>query len=124
MFFFFQAEDGIRDKLVTGVQTCALPIYRLIAYKQWMGWQFPYVSTYGTEFPFDFGLALTPEQAKQIPEVKAMIDNPPEWLEEWGQQVGAKLEDGLREGPSWIAFAREDGRGYHTYTVMAPNPFA
>src|SRR5229473_4329117 len=26
MFFFFQAEDGIRDKLVTGVQTCALPI--------------------------------------------------------------------------------------------------
>src|SRR5205823_12213400 len=28
-FFFFQAEDGIRDKLVTGVQTCALPIYGL-----------------------------------------------------------------------------------------------
>ena len=27
-FFFFQAEDGIRDKLVTGVQTCALPIYQ------------------------------------------------------------------------------------------------
>src|SRR5438105_15071377 len=26
-FFFFQAEDGIRDPLVTGVQTCALPIY-------------------------------------------------------------------------------------------------
>src|SRR5687767_15250606 len=30
-FFFFQAEDGIRDKLVTGVQTCALPILHLIA---------------------------------------------------------------------------------------------
>src|SRR5258708_24710305 len=28
-FFFFQAEDGIRDDLVTGVQTCALPISRL-----------------------------------------------------------------------------------------------
>src|SRR5207253_8654067 len=27
-FFFFQAEDGIRDGHVTGVQTCALPIYR------------------------------------------------------------------------------------------------
>src|SRR5690348_7775196 len=26
-FFFFQAEDGIRDRRVTGVQTCALPIY-------------------------------------------------------------------------------------------------
>src|SRR2546425_10731110 len=29
VFFFFQAEDGIRDKLVTGVQTCALPISKL-----------------------------------------------------------------------------------------------
>src|SRR5438105_12416941 len=28
--FFFQAEDGIRDPLVTGVQTCALPIYGII----------------------------------------------------------------------------------------------
>src|SRR5258708_25163494 len=27
LVFFFQAEDGIRDDLVTGVQTCALPIY-------------------------------------------------------------------------------------------------
>src|SRR5258708_28838522 len=31
IFFFFQAEDGIRDDLVTGVQTCALPIYRAAA---------------------------------------------------------------------------------------------
>src|SRR5256885_12236114 len=29
-FFFFQAEDGIRDYKVTGVQTCALPIFQLI----------------------------------------------------------------------------------------------
>src|SRR3989449_8599584 len=28
-FFFFQAEDGIRDVAVTGVQTCALPIYHV-----------------------------------------------------------------------------------------------
>src|SRR5260370_42657788 len=28
--FFFQAEDGIRDSSVTGVQTCALPIYSLV----------------------------------------------------------------------------------------------
>src|SRR2546423_1087455 len=42
--FFFQAEDGIRDKLVTGVQTCALPISenetgfltRLGQYADWM----------------------------------------------------------------------------------------
>src|SRR5436305_9277887 len=30
-FFFFQAEDGIRDADVTGVQTCALPIYLIVA---------------------------------------------------------------------------------------------
>ena len=30
MFFFFQAEDGIRDTSVTGVQTCALPICHYI----------------------------------------------------------------------------------------------
>src|SRR5256885_7811868 len=30
VFFFFQAEDGIRDYKVTGVQTCALPIFRAI----------------------------------------------------------------------------------------------
>src|SRR6202158_325292 len=35
------------------------PIDRLIAYKERMGWQFPYVSTYDTDFPFAFGLAMT-----------------------------------------------------------------
>ena len=34
VFFFFQAEDGIRDDLVTGVQTCALPISRNGQYKK------------------------------------------------------------------------------------------
>src|SRR5687767_15277235 len=43
LFFFFQAEDGIRDKLVTGVQTCALPIS---------------VADLGLEEPDDAGLAL------------------------------------------------------------------
>jgi predicted dithiol-disulfide oxidoreductase (DUF899 family) len=99
------------------------PIDRLTAYKARMGWKFPYVSTYETDFPWDFGLALTEEQAQQIPEVKEMIDDPPEWLQEWSKQVGAELKDGLREGPSWIAFARENGTVYHTYTVMAPDPF-
>jgi predicted dithiol-disulfide oxidoreductase (DUF899 family) len=99
------------------------PIDRLAAYKKRMGWQFPYVSTYGTDFPFDFGLALKPDQARQIPQIMEMVENPPQWLADWGEQVGAKLEDGLREGPSFIAFARENGTVYHTYTVMAPDPF-
>jgi len=99
------------------------PIERLSAYKQRMGWEFPYVSTYDTDFAFDFGLALTKEQAQQIPEVKELIDNPPDWLQEWSRQIGADLEDGVRENPSWIAFARENATVYHTYTVSAPDPF-
>jgi predicted dithiol-disulfide oxidoreductase (DUF899 family) len=99
------------------------PIDRLVSYKKRMGWQFPYVSTYKTEFPFDFGLVMTEEQAQQIPEVREMIDNPPEWLQFWSQQVGAELKDGLREAPGYIAFARENGTIYHTYTVTAPDPF-
>src|SRR3979411_360238 len=99
------------------------PIERLTAYRHRMGWQFPYVSTYNTDFAFDFGLALTEEQAQQIPEVKELIDNPPKELEEWSDQIGAELKDGARETPSWIAFARENGTVYHTYTVMAPDPF-
>ena len=99
------------------------PIDRLVAYKQRMGWQFPYVSTNGTEFPFDFGLALTPEQAEQVPEITEILAQPPEWLQDWSRQIGAKLEDGLREAPSFIAFARENGSVYHTYTVSAPDPF-
>src|ERR671915_1169304 len=41
------------------------PIERLTAYKRRMGWRFPYVSTYDSDFAFDFGLATTEEQAKQ-----------------------------------------------------------
>src|SRR5215207_10666689 len=39
-FFFFQAEDGIRAPLVTGVQTCALPISTWIGQliTQWFNW--------------------------------------------------------------------------------------
>ena len=33
VFFFFQAEDGIRDYKVTGVQTCALPICLAVLFK-------------------------------------------------------------------------------------------
>jgi predicted dithiol-disulfide oxidoreductase (DUF899 family) len=108
---------------VTMICFSRAPIDRLVAYKERMGWEFPYVSTYGSDFPFDFGLAVTLEQAHGIPEIKQMVDSPPDWLQDWARQVGAKLEDGLREAPGFIAFARDNGRVYHTYTVTAPDPF-
>jgi predicted dithiol-disulfide oxidoreductase (DUF899 family) len=88
-----------------------------------MGWEFPYVSTYNSDFALDFGLMLTEEQAEQNPEFKETIENPSDWILEWSEQTGAALKDGLREAPSWIAFARENGTVYHTYTVTAPDPF-
>jgi predicted dithiol-disulfide oxidoreductase (DUF899 family) len=108
---------------VTFICFSRAPIDRLTAYRKRMGWQFPYVSTNRTDFPFDFGLALTEEQAQEIPVVKEMIDDPPDWLEFWATQIGAELKDGLREAPGYIAFARDNGTVYHTYTVTAPDPF-
>src|SRR2546430_436666 len=60
-FFFFQAEDGIRDLTVTGVQTCALPILTRRDATKWIGATMiasnvPQQTTAGTAF----GLA-TPE---------------------------------------------------------------
>src|SRR2546425_1551444 len=55
-FFFFQAEDGIRDKLVTGVQTCALPI-----------------STYIQEPPFFIDLAPEPAPLCDIVDAHALL---------------------------------------------------
>jgi predicted dithiol-disulfide oxidoreductase (DUF899 family) len=108
---------------VTFVGFSRAPIDRLAAYRKRMGWQFPWVSTYRSEFPFDFGLALTEEQAEAIPEVRQLIDDPPDWLQTWAAQVDADLKDGLRENPSYIAFARDGETVYHTYTVSAPDPF-
>jgi predicted dithiol-disulfide oxidoreductase (DUF899 family) len=112
---------GHRD--VTLILFSRAPIDRLVAYKRRMGWQLPYVSTAGTSFAFDFGLALSPEQATKTAEIQGVLQDPPEWMQEWQRMVGAKLEEGLREVPAWIAFARENGTVYHTYTVTAPDPF-
>ena len=57
---------------------------------------------------------MTEEHAKEIQEVRELIDNPPGWLQDWSDQVGAELKDGLRELPGVIAFARENGTVYHT----------
>jgi predicted dithiol-disulfide oxidoreductase (DUF899 family) len=108
---------------VTFICFSRAPIDRLAAYRQRMGWRFPWVSTYGSDFAFDFGLALTEDEAAARPEVKGMIDDPPDWLRFWSKQVDAELKDGLRENPSYIAFARENDTVYHTYTVSAPDPF-
>ena len=97
------------------------PLEKLQAYKQRMGWTFPWVSTNGTDFAFDFELALTPEQMAGIDEIQETLKEPPDWLQDWAKAVGTELEKGMAENPTWIAFALEDGVVYHTYTRMAPD---
>jgi predicted dithiol-disulfide oxidoreductase (DUF899 family) len=94
---------------------------KLQAYKRRMGWRFPWVSTYGSDFPFDFDLALTEERMSGIEEIQTMLREPPDWLEAWAEDVGIELEKGMAENPSWIAFALEDGVVYHSYSRMAPD---
>ncbi|HET8651402.1 MAG TPA: DUF899 domain-containing protein [Gaiellaceae bacterium] len=96
------------------------PLEKLEAYKRRMGWTFPWVSSYGSDFNYDFGFAFTEEQM-EADEFRTLIEEPPDWLERWAEQVGTDLPTGLREGPGWNVFAREDGAVYHTYTRMAPD---
>src|SRR2546430_13112614 len=64
IFFFFQAEDGIRDLTVTGVQTCALPIYSALTVPSWLPGSTSSPSRAklaGPSTPMLFSLITTPE---------------------------------------------------------------
>src|SRR2546430_8461951 len=69
-FFFFQAEDGIRDLTVTGVQTCALPIYGIDEPHIWHGNSLSEIPTYAGLFNgapkfFDYVLMNPPFGGKE-----------------------------------------------------------
>jgi predicted dithiol-disulfide oxidoreductase (DUF899 family) len=78
------------------------PFEKLQAYKERMGWTFPWVSSYESDFPSDFGFAFTEEQMAGIEEIQ-QIKQPADWLQEWAEAVGTDLESGLAEGPGWMA---------------------
>jgi predicted dithiol-disulfide oxidoreductase (DUF899 family) len=111
----------LRHRDVTLLCFSRAPLAKLQAYKQRMGWQFPWVSTYGSDFAFDFELALTDEQASASEEIQTILKDPPDWLQGWAKDVGTELEQGMKENPSWIAFALDDGVVYHTYFRAAPD---
>jgi predicted dithiol-disulfide oxidoreductase (DUF899 family) len=79
------------------------------------------VSSHGSDYQYDYGFALTEEQMTTIDEVQQMLNDPPDWLEEWAVAVGTDLETGLAEGPGWIAFALSDGVVHHTDSRHAPD---
>ena len=98
--------DGVRPHLnghgVTLVSESIAPLDQLRAYATRMGWTFPWVSSLGSDFRYDFGAAFTPEQQRN------------------GAAYNFRHEPEVapqREGMS--AFILDDGVIYHTYSTYA-----
>src|SRR5262245_48952510 len=112
------------------VTLCAVsraPLAKIQAYRRRMGWSFPFASSYGSDFNYDFGVAHT-KQEWEAGAVKYNFgeeDLRPAAGEEsaidaFSQSVvGTDWETYRREGPGMSAFALEDGVVYHTYSAYA-----
>ena len=103
------------------------PLAKIQAYQRRMGWTFPFASSYGSDFNYDFQAAHTKEawDAGAVEYNFRVVDLRPPAGEEssrdaWTQAiVGTDWETYLREGPGMSAFAFEDGAVYHTYSAYA-----
>jgi predicted dithiol-disulfide oxidoreductase (DUF899 family) len=106
------------------------PFPKLQAYKRRMGWTFPWASSLGSDFNFDFNVSLTEEQqregayeynyrpgtARQPRGAEgAAADGPTTFAAMSGTDVATYT----RERPGMSAFALEDGVVYHTYSTYA-----
>jgi predicted dithiol-disulfide oxidoreductase (DUF899 family) len=87
---------------VTLVCESIAPLKELEAYKRQMGWQFPWVSSLGSDFKYDFGAAFTEEQQKNGADYNFQHVEKPE---------------AQKEGMS--VFALDGGVVYHTYSTYA-----
>ena len=114
------------------------PLEKLTTYKQRMGWTFPWASSFGGEFNFDFSVAFT-ELEQRSGEIEynyrreaAMPDEVirrtlPEWKQlgseapvgQIAASAGVDVATFLRERPGMSAFALRDGVVYHTYSTFA-----
>jgi predicted dithiol-disulfide oxidoreductase (DUF899 family) len=100
---------------------------KLDAYKRRMGWSFPWASSYGSDFNFDFGVAYTKEEweAGTVAYNFGNQDLRPAAgqegaFDEFTQSiVGTDWETYRREGPGMSAFAVQDGTVYHTYSAYS-----
>ncbi len=112
----------LNNRDVTLMAISRAPIEKLQAYKRRMGWRFPYVSSFGSDFNFDFDFTATPEQMA-TEEFTNMVAEADDWLKDWADNVGTDLASGMAESPGWNVFAMEDGVVYHTYSRTAPDRF-
>jgi predicted dithiol-disulfide oxidoreductase (DUF899 family) len=105
------------------------PLAKLQAYKHRMGWSFPWASSFGGDFNFDFSASFTEEQQREgafynfrrdDPEMEAgrgALENPVSNGN--AAMAGTDLSTYLREREGLSAFALEDGAIYHTYSAYA-----
>ena len=99
---------------VTFLAASRAPLERLQAYKQRMGWTFPWVSTEASDFNFDFEVSQSEEQSAKLVEGGA-----PPVVEMFAEMCGTDPAGYLQEGPGLSAFALSDGIVHHTYSTSA-----
>lgn len=101
------------------------PLAKLQAYKKRMGWTFPWASSFGSDFNFDFSVGLTEEQQRkggavynyEREEVWRPEDS--EGVVTFAKMSGTDPVTYVRERPGMSAFVLEDGVVYHTYSAYA-----
>jgi predicted dithiol-disulfide oxidoreductase (DUF899 family) len=112
---------------VSMIAVSQAPLDSLQAYKRRMGWTFPWASSLGSDFNFDFNVSLTEEQQlandgeynfRPI-NMTPVLDSPSEGLREVAAMTGTDPATYTRQGPGMSAFALEDGAVYHTYSAFA-----
>jgi predicted dithiol-disulfide oxidoreductase (DUF899 family) len=93
------------------------PLDRISAYKRRMGWSFPWVSSAGSDFNFDFGMSYTDDQVHE--HMGPALEDPPPVLRQMAEATGTDVAGYLSEGPGFSAFALANGAVYHTYSTQA-----
>ena len=123
--------DGVRPHLehhdVTFLASSRAPLGKIQAYKQRMGWQFPWVSAHGSDFNFDFGVSFTKEQQqgggeynfRSFPSMQPIIEAGVPQIVQQAAATGTDPAGYMEEGPGMSAFMLSDGAVYHTYSAYA-----
>jgi predicted dithiol-disulfide oxidoreductase (DUF899 family) len=101
------------------------PLDKLQAYKRRMGWSFPWASSFGSDFNYDFGTSITEEQQRsgvveynyRSMDVTPMLEAGDSPIADIAAALGTDAATYTRELPGMSAFALEDGVVYHTYSA-------
>ena len=100
------------------------PFEKLKAYRERMGWTFPWASSFGSDFNYDFAVGFTDAQQDKGYEYN-FHDNPPIQRDAptsptgHAAACGVNLRTYVKELPGMSAFALDDGEIYHTYSTYA-----